>query len=216
MGMILREDDVYIASFIDLFNLRFAPAQDAGSTPGNPPPRMWDSQTTGGDPGAWLFGGIAEMAALQREFQIFRAGRPFWQSAALLGVGGFANNGAKNRWLSLLMWLTTCKSDNPAENGDQRIVNALIANLGKPQPLPCYMQAHDLRDTDGDRVIVRENDRPLFYIDRTFLTISLPMAPRTSPTPAPRKRAAGRGGSGPAAPPSQTAAPRKRPRRTGA
>jgi hypothetical protein len=42
------------------------------------------------------------------------------------------------------------------------------------------MKAHDSRGPDGLRVIVGE-DKPIFYIDRTYLTISLPMAPKVPP-----------------------------------
>ena len=67
-----------------------------------------------------MYGGISEMAALQREFQIFKEGRPFAQSAALLGLGGLMNNRAENRWLDLLTDLSTYDSDVDGENGDQR------------------------------------------------------------------------------------------------
>lgn len=210
MGMLMKEDDIYIATFIDLFNLRFAPSQKP-QTPqaeaGHPPPRMWDSSAPHSeDPGDWPFGGVAEMAHLQREFQIFRAGRPFWQSAALLGVGGHANPRAKNRWLSLLMWIGTCASDKRGQNGDQRIVNALMANLAKASPLPCYMTAHDMNGPDNGKVIVKEKDRPLFYIEQDFLTISLPMQSwekaKAAQAGAPRKGAAGQSAA--------QAAPRKK------
>jgi hypothetical protein len=133
------------------------------------------------------------MAALQREFQIFREGRPFVASAALLDVGGLAydparnrwlaNDPAKDRWFELLSELPTYRSDrSPAENGDQRIVNALIANFGKAEPSPCFMRGHDGREPDASRVIVLENHTPLFYFDRTqYLTISLPMRPPEQP-----------------------------------
>jgi len=213
--MLMKEDDIYIATFIDLFNLRFAPSEKPRSDAvkrGHPPPRMWDSSAPHTeDPGDWPFGGVAEMAHLQREFQIFRAGRPFWQSAALLGVGGQANARAKNRWLSLLMWVGTRPSDKRGQNGDQRIVNALIANLGKTNPLPCYMMAHDMNGPDNGKVVVKERDRPLFYIEQDFLTISLPMQSmeqaQASQPGAPRKGAGGQA----AAPkgPRKRAAPKK-------
>jgi hypothetical protein len=210
--MLMKEDDIYIATFIDLFNLRFAPSQKPQARQaqaGHPPPRQWDSQAPhDADPGDWPFGGIAEMAHLQREFRIFRSGRPFWQSAALLGVGGHTNARAKNRWLALLMWLGTCTSDKPNENGDQRIVNALVANLARPDPLPCYMTAHEMDDPQRGQVIVKENDRPLFYIEQDFLTISLPMQSWDKARRARRPRGTGGGQAGAAARPS---ARRKQP-----
>jgi hypothetical protein len=164
MGMLMMEDDIYIPMLMDLFNLRFAPTQESGRRGTQP-----------------LYGGIMEMAALQREFQIFKTRRPFAQSAAVLGLGGLVNNQAKNRWNLLLSKLPDLMSDKPDENGDQRIVNALITNLKGQNPLPCFMCAHDWRDPGANRVIVREIDRPVFYLNQQYLTISLPMQPRRKP-----------------------------------
>ena len=160
----MGEWDAHIGSLLELFNLRFAPVQDAKEE-------------------SPLYGGISEVAALQSEFEIFKAGRPFVESARLLGLGGLANNIVKNRWLKLLAELATYESDRAGENGDERIVNALIENLKLPEPLPCYMQAHDSRGKDARRVIVQDSHRPLHYIEQAYLTISLPMRPRTIRSP---------------------------------
>lgn len=146
MGAYMKEDDIYIGTFLDLFNIRFA-------------------ATLFG-----VFGGIAEMVALQREFKIFRRNRPFSHSAALLGLGGINNDQAKNRWMELLR--------NLPDNGDQKIANALVANFKKKKPLPCYMRAHYSHPKSENRVIIIDDDAPLFYLEQTYLTISLPMAPR--------------------------------------
>jgi hypothetical protein len=161
MGALMAEDDIYIGPFFDLFNLRFGPEQS-------------ESEFTAG--------GMSEIKALQDEFEMFQKGRPFVDSAKLLGLGGLHNNRAKNRWFTLLTWLARVPSDQDGETGDQRIVNALIKNLARKSPLPCFMKAHDSRDRNGDglRVVVRE-DNPIFYIERTYLTISLPMAPNVPP-----------------------------------
>jgi hypothetical protein len=148
---------MYIGMFLDLFNLRFAPEEGSGSA---------------------VYGGITEMVALQKEFQIFKVGRLFAESARLLGLGGLYNNTAKNRWITLLTDLPGYESDKPGENGDQRVVNALIANLAAEQPLPCFMRAHDSRVGGDRRVIVDVHSRPLFYLEQPYLTISLPMRPR--------------------------------------
>ena len=158
MGALMAEDDIYIGPLFDLFNLRFGPEQR-------------DHELTAG--------GTSEIKALQDEFKIFRKGRTFAESAKLLGLGGLHNNRAKNRWFSLLTWLTKVPSDRDGETGDQRIVNALIKNFAG-KPLPCFMTAHDSRGPDGLRVLVCEG-KPIFYIDRTYLTISLPMAPNVPP-----------------------------------
>ncbi|HEX3348820.1 MAG TPA: hypothetical protein VHS58_12040 [Acetobacteraceae bacterium] len=160
MGIGVRAEDIYIPTFLDLFNLRFG-------------------HSLSRDPASPNYGGIAEIAALQREFQIFRGGRPFVETARLLGLGGIANDPAKNWWFEQLAKLPHFASDT-SENGDERIVNALIANLARDQPLPCSMRAHDGREMDASRVIVSENATPLFFFDyRNYLTISLPMRPST-------------------------------------
>jgi hypothetical protein len=45
------------------------------------------------------------------------------------------------------------------------------------------MKAHDSRDKNGYglKVVVIESDHPIFYIERPYLTISLPMAPNVPP-----------------------------------
>jgi hypothetical protein len=159
MGALMAEDDIYIGPLFDLFNLRFGPEQK-------------DVELTAG--------GVSEIKALQDEFDIFQEGRSFVESAKLLGLGGLQNNRAKNRWFSLLTWLAKVPSDQDGETGDKRIVNALIKNFARKSPLPCFMKAHDSRGPDGLKVIVRE-DEPIFYIKRTYLTISLPMAPHVPP-----------------------------------
>jgi hypothetical protein len=151
MGFFMKEDDIYITSMIDLFNLRFAPVPISKD--------HLDRES--------LFGGIEEMAALQAQFQIFRADRPFSESAAVLGLGGFHSARAKNRWFTLLK--------NLPENGDQKIADALVENFGKKPLLPCYMRAHH-SNSDG-RVTITEG-RPLFYLEQDYLIFSLPMKPR--------------------------------------
>jgi hypothetical protein len=154
MGFYMKEDDIYISSLIDLFNLRFAPV-----------PFSTELKRES------LYGGIEEMAALQKEFEIFRKGVPFSDSAALLGLGGLYSARAKNRWFTLL--------GNLPDKGDQKIADALAANFRKRPPLPCYMCAHFFEGpkSDKNRVIINEG-APLFYLEQTYLIISLPMAPR--------------------------------------
>ena len=155
MGAIMIEDDIYIGSFLDLFNVRFAPV---------PFSAVLDQES--------LYGGIDEIAALQREFEIFRTDRPFSKSAALLGLGGFYNARAKNRWFTLLKRLP--------KNGDQQIADALVENFKRRKPLPCYMRSHFFVDarSDQNRVIITEREEPLFYLQQEYLVFSLPMAPR--------------------------------------
>ena len=162
MGALMAEDDIYIGTLMEQFNLRFGPSQEQEG----------------------FSGGVNEIAELQYEFQIFRPDRTFAQSAKLLGLGGLQNNRAKNRWFTLLNVLPRLGSNKAGETGDQRIVNALIANFA-PAPggkqLPCFMKAHDSRGDYGPIVIVLEVDRPIFYIEKDYLTISLPMKPGGKP-----------------------------------
>ena len=162
MGALMADDDIYIGTLMDQFNLRFGPSQK-------------DAELTGG--------GHNEIAVLQDEFKIFRTDRTFAQSARLLGLGGLQNNRAKNRWFNLLDVLPKLGSDKAGETGDQRIVNALIANFAPGgKLLPCFMKAHDPRDSKyGPIVIVTEGNRPIFYIEKDYLTISLPMKPGGKP-----------------------------------
>jgi len=156
MGAFMIEDDIYIGTFLDLFNVRFAPT---------PPFSITEKD--------FFFGGIDELAELQKEFKIFRPGRLFSRSAAILGLGGIYKAQAKNRWFRLLRSLPG--------NGDQQIADALVAHFMNKRPLPCYMMAHDSRPKGENRVIIIENDTPLFYLEQEYLTISLPMAPRPKP-----------------------------------
>jgi hypothetical protein len=166
MGAYMKEDDIYIGTFLDLFNLRFAPV---------PFSDFLDHES--------LYGGIDEMAKLQDEFKIFRRDRLFSDSAAILGLGGFDNARAKNRWFTLLRRLP--------RNGDQQLANAMVANFRRRKALPCYMRAHFFEDpkSDSNRVIITEGEDPLFYLEQEYLVISLPMAPRTKPTRGTKKKA---------------------------
>jgi hypothetical protein len=152
MGFFMKEDDIYISSVMDLFNLRFAPV-----------PFSTDLAKES------LYGGIDEMAALQKEFKIFRTDTPFSQSAALLGLGGLYSARAKNRWFLLLRRLP--------DHGDQKIADALVANFDKRKPLPCYMRAHPKSEENRVSITV---GRPLFYLEQDYLIFSLPMAPRAA------------------------------------
>lgn len=156
MGDIMREDDICIPGLLDLLNLRFAP---------NPEPK-------------WL-GGIDEMVALQKEFRIFREGRSFRDSAAILNMGGFWSSRAKTRWYDLLDGLKKCQSNIAGQNGDESVVKALIDDLASRRPLPVYFGAHDFREDRRVLIGNKETRRPIFYIEKDYLTISLPMKPRS-------------------------------------
>lgn len=154
----MREDDVYIPSFFEQINLRFASRQ--GSEP------------------EW-FGGIEEIADLQRKFQVFQKGRSFHQSASLLGLGVHTNLRARARWFSYLNDLPKFRSNRPGQNGDEAVVNALVENLALAAPLPVYFKAHDAGSEPDWRVIIGDEPRPAFYMTNDHLTVSFPGRPYT-------------------------------------
>jgi hypothetical protein len=117
---------------------------------------------------------IVEMAALQGEFHIFSDKHSFKDSVRALNLGG-PDREVREKWYKLLEWLKRCPSDT-TQNGNDRIVSVLVRNLAEQKPSPVYFTYHDGRS--DRRVFVTENDRPIFYLLETFLTISLPMIPR--------------------------------------
>ena len=157
MGTFMREDDIFIPSFLELLNLRFALRQG--------PEPEW-------------FGGVEEVAELQAKFKVFQQGRSFQDSVSLLGLGGQMNSRARARWFALLDNLKNHQSNKPGQTGDEAIVSALIENLSLTPPLPVYFKAHDAGDNPVWRVIVGDEPRPIFYIAHDYLTISIPMRPR--------------------------------------
>jgi len=155
MGFFMKHNDILIGSMLDELNVRFAPPQGKEKT----------------------YGGIEEMAALQKEFVIFKKGRSFATSVSVLNMGAW-NNDAKNHWHDLLGNLHRHKSNRGKLNGDEAIVDALVKNLKAKKPLPVYFTSHDMRrGGDSEKVLITENERPVFYIERDYLVISLPMKP---------------------------------------
>jgi hypothetical protein len=158
MGTFMKEHDIYIGTMLEDLNLRFAPSQ------GNKA----------------YFGGIEEMVALQKEFKIFKKGRSFETSCALLNLGA-RNNELKELWKSLLRNLCKHPSSKGNEHGDVAIVNALIRNLASANPLPVYFTSHDMRgDARNVEVKITPKSRPLHYMEHDYMTISLPMQPASA------------------------------------
>jgi hypothetical protein len=155
MGFFMKHNDVLIGSMLDQLNLRFAPPQGKEKT----------------------YGGIEEMAALQKEFEIFKKGRPFAKSVAVLNLAAY-NNDAKNHWHDLLGSLSKNKSNRAKLSGDEAIVDALVKNLKAKNPLPVYFTSHDMRKgEEAKKVLITDKGRPVFYIERDYLVVSLPMKP---------------------------------------
>ncbi len=180
MGLVIEPHEVYFGSIFERFNMRFGPAAPGGGS-------------------VWHSGGITEIVALQKEFEIFREGRPFLQSAALLGLTGAYSGPAKDRWLEYLLKLPQMRSDIDGVNGDERIVRAIVENLNRDTPQPCHMLAYDGRTREPGLVTVAD-ERPVFYLESvTFLTISLPMRParpRAARAARPRPQAGARASRG--------------------
>ncbi|MET0742927.1 MAG: hypothetical protein ABWY78_06110 [Microvirga sp.] len=156
MGRIMKEDDLYISGLLDLLNIRFGASQG---------PRE-------------AFGGIPEMAELQREFKIFERGRSLRSCFAVLNLGGFWNTRAKNRWLELIDDLKSYPSDVPGEFGNDRIMNVIVENLESRNPVPMYFKAHDSRGPEGRQVVVTQSSTAQFYVEQDHIVISIPMRPK--------------------------------------
>ncbi|QDL36185.1 hypothetical protein [Rhodoferax sediminis] len=154
MGVRLKDHDIYVGSLQQQLNLRFAPPMGTKET----------------------FGGLEEMVALQKEFEIFKEGRRFHTSIAVLNLVGAANHETKNRFYDYLASLRGMKSNIAGQSGDVAIVKALVRNLSAKKPLPVHFALHDMNESkEANRVIVTDKARPLFYMDQDYLVISLPL-----------------------------------------
>ncbi len=174
MGLFMKEHDIYIGTMLDELNLRFAPSQGKDSH----------------------FGGILEMVDLQKEFKIFKKGRSFKTSCAVLNLGA-RNNEVKNLWQNLLGNLYRHGSNQKGLDGDAAIVGALIKNLASKTPLPVFFTSHDMRgDKANTEVKIIDKSQPIHYLEQDYLTISIPMQPisaakkSTATKPAAKKAAA--------------------------
>jgi len=155
MGWFMKEHDVHVENLLGQMNVRFGPTPDKKTH----------------------FGGIAEMAALQKEFKLFKKGRPFQQSIAVLNIGS-SNAEARNRLLEYFGNLSRHDSNVAGQNGDAAIVNAIIRNLASKAPLPVYFTYHDMRAEKGNtRVLITDPSRPVPYFQQDYLTVSLPTKP---------------------------------------
>ncbi|TAM47791.1 MAG: hypothetical protein EPN61_04370 [Burkholderiaceae bacterium] len=167
MGFLLKEHDIYVGSLQEQLNLRFAPAMGGKET----------------------FGGLDEMVALQKEFEVFKEGRRFVTSIAVLGLAGAANHETKNRFYDYLASLRGMKSNIAGQSGDVAIVKALVRNLSAKKPLPVYFMPHDVNAAkDNNRVIITDKAKPLFYMKQDYLVISLPLGLAAKAAKAPKAK----------------------------
>jgi hypothetical protein len=156
MGMIVGAGDIYVGGLLESLNLRFG---------------RYDKEIPGEN-------GIDEIRAIQKEFGIFKKGRPLANSLKVLGVGGLWNAQLKEKWFAYLSWLETVGSATPKLSGGQAIVALLIKNLRDENPLPVYFKAHDMRDAALGRQVLIGQEAAVFYLNQNHFTVSLPMAPR--------------------------------------
>lgn len=162
MGFFMKEHDIHVGSLLEQLNVRFGPTPDKKTH----------------------FGGLDEMVALQKEFKIFKKGRSFKNSVAVLNIGA-SNAEARNRLHDYFANLAKHDSNVTGQNGDVAIVNAIVRNLASKTPLPVYFTFHDMRAEKGNtRVLVTDKDRPVPYFDRDYLTVSFPTLPVKAAKPA--------------------------------
>lgn len=179
MGMFMGDDDMYIEGLLAALNMRFGFFPVAPDPPG-------DSLNAGERTMQINASGIREVKAIQDEFEVFKVGRPLVQSLRALGMGGLWNGPVKRKWFKLLNRLDALPSSDANLSGGQAIVAALVQHLQDQIPSPVHFKAHDARTQPGGaRVLIVQNDRPVFYIERDFLTVSIPMQPRPVQAPAP-------------------------------
>ena len=160
MGFFMSYADILIPDLLNQLNLRFAPQQ----------PNVADER---------LYGGIEEMAEIQKEFRIFKKGRPLHRSMRALNLSP-ADNAVRQRWLRLIERLADHPSNRNGENGSEAIVNALLENFASSKPLPVYLTSHDMqgKPVQESRVLVTHGARPVHYLEVDYLVISLPMQSR--------------------------------------
>jgi hypothetical protein len=176
MGMLMKTDDSYIPALLEMLNLYFGTFPDEIDAA--------DETHKLTDPEKQMrlgVNGIREIQAIQTEFELFKVSRPLVQSLRALGVGGLWNNAVKKKWYKLLSRLDDYPSNVGQLTGGVAIVTTLVDHLKTTEldPDPVYFMAHNSEtQAGGGRVLITPAQRPIFYIQRNFLVISLPMKAR--------------------------------------
>ena len=145
---------------------------------------------------------IEEMAALHREFDIFSPKHGLRSAAALLGLAP-DNETEREDWLGYLDHLKTLESNEPGQNGHDRIRSALADNLASGTPLPVHFLFHD--GGEDPRVLVT-TDRPMSFVEAVHLIVSVPTQAARDAMRAAVKRAGPWSSRKPAATPAKTLA----------
>lgn len=172
MGALMRSDDYYVGNFLETLNLYFGSYPDA--LPSGDEPRLTAAEV------AMKLGsnGIREIQAIQAEFKIFDADRPLVQSLRALGVGGTMNPHAKRKWYMALRRLDHYASNIRGLTGGKAIAKVLAEHLKAEDPDPVHFKAHDAR-AEGSEVLITKG-RPVFYLERDHLVISIPLTPQSA------------------------------------
>lgn len=173
MGIYVGDDDPYIGGLFEVLNQLFAGLPDAPPGPNDVALNLTEDKL------GLQLSGVQEMRAVQAEFKLFDVSRPLVQSLRALGVGGRWNRDLKRKWYMLIQRLDDHGSNRGGLTGGKAIADALAQHLQSENPDPVYFKAHDMR-TDGKDVLITPKDRPLFYIEQDYLTISLPMKPKAA------------------------------------
>jgi hypothetical protein len=171
MGALMGNDDAYVGGLLETLNLCFGSYPDA-------PPGATDERLATNEAQMGLgTNGIREVRAIQAEFKLFDVNRPLVQSLRALGVGGLWNAHVKRKWFMALRRLDHYPSNFQGLSGGKAIAQALADHLQDPDPNPVHFTAHDAR-TAGAQVLITPKDRPVFYLEQDFLTVSIPLTPR--------------------------------------
>ena len=125
-------------------------------------------------------GGIAEMVALQKEFQVFSFDHTLEDSFRLLGIVP-CDRIERGRWFEFLQTLKDYPSDIPKVNGYQRVIVAFEQSLTvtphiPPLPVPpLHVTVHEMK-TDP-RVTFSLEGHPLIFTLQSYRILSIPTKP---------------------------------------
>jgi SAM-dependent methyltransferase len=114
---------------------------------------------------------LAEMIALQKEFNIFSPQHSLASAVSLLNI---APPEAKDRreWFKFLGNLKRVKSDVAGTSGHDRVVSAIKENLEARSPKPVFFKWHPKSEDSGVHVTV---ETEFVFSNVQYLTISAPV-----------------------------------------
>ena len=127
---------------------------------------------------------ITELAALQKQFQIFAAEHDLRSSYDLIGIRPLEDR-ERRRWHRFLEELKTYRSDRKGVNGHDRIIAAYVENFRRAEPLPIFTQCHPAKD--DPRVFI-QTGYPIVFSREQHLIKSIPIIPAGKAPPKPREK----------------------------